>query len=259
MFNKEELLKNVTDNDERILYAKSLDKAVLTAKRHEPAFTPFFDPFKLDRFKKLLGYTDIKVIDYGGFDEAERRMIGFFPDYYDWDKAEFPITPVEISFNRFSKTLTHRDFLGSVLGLGITREKVGDIIVEDERAVVLAETSIAEYIAANLEYVGHTKINTKVLESYAPPLKEAVEKKITVASMRLDAVLSACFNMSRTKISDLIKGEKAYINWLGADSPSKQLCEGDIITLRGSGRAVLKEINGKTKKDRFLITVEIYK
>ncbi|MBQ6554193.1 MAG: hypothetical protein IJL89_03065, partial [Firmicutes bacterium] len=175
MFNKEELLKNVTDSDERMLYAKSLDKAMLTFKQHEPAFTPFFDPFKLDRFKKLLGYTDVQVIDYGGFDEAERRMIGFFPDYYDWDKAEFPITPVEISFNRFSKTLTHRDFLGYVLGLGITREKVGDIIVEDERAVVLAETSIAEYIAANLEYVGHTKINTKVLESYAPPLKEAVE------------------------------------------------------------------------------------
>lgn len=259
MFNKEEILKNIADNDEKLAYARALDKAAVTAKKHIPAFSAFFDPFKLGRFIKLIGYTDMLVVPYGGFDEAERKMIGFFPDYFEYTNDDFPITPVEIAFTRFSKSLAHRDFLGSVLGLGITRDKVGDIVVEDERAVVFADSSIAGYIETNLEYVGHTKVKVHILESYEPKTAEAAEKKVTVASLRLDAVLSSCFNLSRTKTAELIKGEKAYVNWLGENSPSRQLCENDMITLRGSGRVKIKEINGKTKKDRFLITVEIYK
>ncbi len=259
MFNKEELLKNISDSDEKTAYARALDKADAAERKNIPAFTAFFDPFKLKRFKEILGYTDMQAVSFGGFEDAERRMMGFFPDYMEWSETDFPITAVEVAFTRFSKGLTHRDFLGSVLGLGITRDKIGDIIVEDERAVIFADTSISGYIVTNLEYVGHTKVKVRELENYSPPVKEAAEKKMTVASLRLDAVLGGCFNMSRTKVADLIKGEKAYINWLGESSPSKQVSEGDIITLRGCGRAVIKEINGKTKKDRILITVQIYK
>lgn len=259
MFNKEEVLKNITDKEERMVYARSLDKAAAAAKKHVPAFSSFFDPFKMGKFLKLIGYTDLNIIPYGGFEESERKMLGFFPDHFDWSVDDFPITAVEISFSGFSKKLTHRDFLGSILGLGITRDKIGDIVVADEYAVVFADSSIADYIEANLEYVGHTKVKVKIPDSYTLPEREAVEKKITAASLRLDAVLSGCFNLSRTKITDLIKGEKAYVNWLGTDSPSKQISEGDVITLRGSGRVHVKEINGKTKKDRVLITVEIYK
>ena len=254
-----DILSHISDNDEKMAYARALDKMAAAERKNIPAFTAFFDPFKLRRFIELVGYTDVKTVPYGGFEDAERRMIGFFPDYYEFEFSDFPIKAVEIKFTRFSKGLTHRDFLGSVLGLGITREKVGDIIVEDERAVVFAENSVAEHIAANLEYVGHTKVNTALLENYTPPVKIPVEKKMTVASLRLDAVLGGCFNLSRTKTAELIKGEKAFINWLGESSPSKQVNEGDILTLRGSGRAVIKEVNGKTKKDRVLITVEIYK
>ena len=258
MSNKD-ILSRIADNDEKIIYARALDKMTAAQRKNIPAFTDFMDPFKLRRFTELVGYTEVKTVSYGGFEDAERRMIGFFPEYCECVFSDFPIKPVEIRFNRFSKGLTHRDFLGSVLGLGITRDKVGDIIVEDERAVVYAQSSVAEHIAANLEYVGHTKINTALLESYAPPQKIPSEKKMTVASLRLDAVLGGCFNLSRTKTAELIKGEKAYINWLGENSPSKQVAQGDILTLRGFGRAVIKEVNGITKKDRVLITVEIYK
>lgn len=262
IFNKDEFLKNIADNEERLVYARSLDKAMLAAKKHIPAFSAFLDPFKLSRFYKMIatggGLNDLQVIAYGGFEESERKMLGFFPDFYIWQAADFPITAVEISFNKFSTGLTHRDFLGSVLGLGITRDKVGDIIVESdsERAIVFADESIADYISANLERVGHTKVKVKILEEYIPKATTHEEKKLTVASMRLDAVLGACFNMSRTRVAELIKGEKAYVNWLGESSTAKQLKEGDIVTLRGSGRIRIMEINGKTKKDRFLITVE---
>ncbi len=254
-----DILSRVTDADEKMMYARALDKMTAAQRKNIPAYTAFFDPFKLKRFCELIGYADVRIVTYGGFDAAERRMIGFFPEYCEAELSDFPIKPVEIKYSRFSRTLTHRDFLGSVLGLGLTREKVGDIVVEDGFAVVYAESAVAEHIAANLEYVGHTKVNTKLLESYCPPEKEAAEKTMTVASLRLDAVLGGCFNLSRTKTAELIKGEKAYINWLGESSPSKQVTEGDILTLRGCGRAVIKRINGKTKKDRVLITVEIYK
>ena len=254
-----DILNRITDNDEKIIYARALDKMNAAQRKNIPAFTDFMDPFKLRRFNELVGFGGANSVTYGGCEDAERRMIGFFPDYRDPDISDFPIRPVEIKFNRFSKGLTHRDFLGSVLGLGLTRDKVGDIITEDGRAVVFAESTVAEHIAANLEYVGHTKVNTSLLESYVPPVKTPSEKKMTGASLRLDAVLGGCFNLSRTKTAELIKGEKAYINWLGESSPSKQVAEGDILTLRGCGRAVIKEVNGKTKKDRVLITVEIYK
>ena len=208
---------------------------------------------------ELIGFCSVQIMAYGGFEEAERRMIGFFPDYCEPSGEEFPITAVEVGLSRFSSGLTHRDFLGSVLGLGLTRDKIGDIIVEKEHAVIFAESSIADYIAANLEYVGRTKVNTRLLPGFVPELSQPAEKKITVASLRLDAVLGGCFNLSRTKTAELIKAERAYINWLGEDSPAKQVKEGDVLTLRGSGRAIIKEVNGKTKKDRVLITVEIYK
>lgn len=262
MFNKQELLKNVKDSSEKILYAKALDKALYTLKCFEPSFSDFFDPYKVSNLISLMGNMGLNTMVYGGYENSERCMIGFFPEYMEPEYEKFPIAIVEIRYNgQYSRVLSHRDFLGSILGLGLNRDKVGDILLEDERALVFLDESIADYVCVNLERVGRTKVNVKISDSsiLKDNTENVTEKKITVASLRLDGVLSGVFNLSRGKIADLIKGEKAFVNWNMTVNGAKTLSEGDVITLRGIGRVKITEICGKTKKDRFLIDVSVYK
>ena len=263
MQNRTELLKGIRDEDERIFCARGLDRADVAARTYVPKFSDFADPYKtallLDMVHKQYGY-ELNVISWGGTEDAERRMTGFFPEYTEADTKEFPIACVEIRHNpKFSRELTHRDYLGSVLGLGITREKTGDILIQDGCAYIFAEKEVAEYIAANLEYVGHTKVKTALSDSYRGESPRGFEKRITVSSLRLDAVLSSAFNLSRGKVSDLIKGGKAFINWIPSDNVSKSVAPGDMLTLRGIGRVRLIETGGMTKRDRHSLTVEIFK
>lgn len=260
MINKNNLLKGISDADEKKIFAKALDKANLAVKIQSPQFSDFMDPYKAHKLKELCFSQGFDVLLYGGYDEAERLKVGFFPSFENEYSELFPISNIEVSYNgRYSRKLTHRDFLGSVLGLGITREKIGDIIIEDERAVLFTDTDIADYIIVNLERVGHTKVNTKILQSYNPEQSKGQEKRLTVASLRIDAVLSGALNISRGKTADLIKGEKAFVNWRQITSVSETIKEGDMITLRGAGRVKVTEILGTTKKDRILINTEIYK
>jgi RNA-binding protein YlmH len=187
-------------------------------------------------------------------------MIGFFPEYDEPCADAFPISCVRIDYNtKFSRELTHRDYLGSVLGLGINREKTGDILIDEKGAYMLMDSDVATFVVASLERVGHTAVKTSIVRDFHAPDKDGVEKRLTVASLRLDAVLCGALNISRGKAAELIKGEKAFVNWLPAKSGSMTVAEGDVLTLRGTGRVILKEISGITKKDRVSVTVEIFK
>ncbi len=258
--NRKDFLASFGDGEERLSAAKVYDRMELAKKTFSPAFTAFMDPYTAHGIKDKLLRSDCNILIYGGYEESERVMLGFFPEFSDEDYSLFPITPVEMSYNtKYSRTLTHRDFLGSVLGLGITREKTGDIMLEEGRAVIYVDSDVADYIVVNLERVGHTKVNVKILSSFSPKPSEAAEKKITLSSLRLDALLGGAFNISRGRASELIKGEKVYINWKKTVSPSHGVEEGDVVTLRGAGRVKINEVMGITKKERVLINVSVYK
>ncbi len=258
--NRKDILKNISDSDERLIVAKAMDKLQIALKTFTPEFTIFMDPYKAYSIKDMLLNNECKIIAYGGYEGCERLKLGFFPEFTECNFLQFPIVPIEISYNSvFGRTLTHRDFLGSILGLGITREKTGDIVIEENRAVAFVDSDIADYVVVNLDRVGRTKVRVKILDNYTPKLKEAVEKRLTVASLRIDALLSGALNLSRGKVADLIKGEKAYINWKKVTSVSHSVCENDVITLRGVGRVKINEVMGTTKKDRILISVSVFK
>ncbi|MCQ4726337.1 YlmH/Sll1252 family protein [Anaerotignum faecicola] len=262
MLDKQALLRNVYQPDERLLLAKVLDQADFSLKRHSDTFTDFCDPKKMETVMSVIrNISGINFFIFGGSGECERRIIGFCPDYREIENFDFPIKAVKVSANmKFSKELSHRDFLGSVLGLGIDRGKVGDIFIFDNYSIIFAFDDIAEYIAANLERVGRTAVKTEIMEicDIQMPEKNVVEKSITVASLRLDAVIGGIFNISRGKASDLIEGEKVFINWLSVTNVSKPVKEGDMISVRGLGRAKFMSLNGKTKKGRIGIVVEKY-
>lgn len=259
---KHALLKSYCQPDEKLLLAKVLDQADLSLRKHTISFSDFLSPFETakacDMLKKV---NDIRFLAFGGYNESERKIISVFPDYISEEDIVFPISAVQVNYNnKFSSELNHRDYLGSLLGLGIERVKLGDIIVKDNGAVCFAENGIADYIVSGLDRVGRTKIDTKIIEinDDIVPQKKIITKNITVASLRADAVFGAVFGESRNIIQQHINSEKASINWLTFKSSSASVKEGDVLSLKGGGRGILLSVNGETKKGRISITIGKY-
>mgnify|MGYP003287848839 FL=1 len=197
---------------------------------------------------------------YGGYGLSERQMAAFLPDalYYD---SQYPIQIIEISpVNRkFAEELSHRDYLGAVMNLGIERCKLGDILVEDGKAILFAKEELAGYIMEHLTRIRHTTVKTSILsafeDSYEPRYEEL---KGTVASVRLDTVLSLAYPLSRSKITGLIEGARVFVNGKLVTSNGYRLKEGDILSVRKMGRIGYNGILSETKKGRYMVSIRKY-
>lgn len=202
----------------------------------------------------------VRYETYGGYESSERQMVSFLPDalYYEYT---YPIQVVEITTSnpKFAENLTHRDYLGSLMNLGIERCKMGDILLQSNKAILFAREEIGAYIAENLTRIRHTTITTKILDtteiSYEPRFQEI---KGNVASIRLDSVLSVAFPMSRSKMCAFIENGKVYVNGKLITSNGYHLKENDIISIRGLGRIKFIEILSETRKGRYMISVNKY-
>lgn len=254
-------MKSVPEGEERLLFAKALDQAIFAMKRRQPAFSDFMDRAKCVRFQeRLRGIRGLEVTLFGGTEDCERQMMGFSAEALV--ETEFPIHIIKIrrKSKKFGQAdLSHRDYLGSILGLGIDRSKVGDILVAEDSAVCFVAEEIAPYITAVLEQVSKTAVIAEETEgAEAIPRRQTETKRLTVASLRLDAVAGEAFHLARGKVQTLIGAEKAQVNWNIVTNTSHQLKEGDMVSLRGFGRFRIKTIGGKTKKDRTGLEIEKY-
>ncbi|MCI5701100.1 MAG: YlmH/Sll1252 family protein [Lachnospiraceae bacterium] len=197
----------------------------------------------------------------GGYEMSERQMIAFLPDAlsYEWN---FPICCLHIKPKslKYSEVLTHRDYLGALLNLGIDRSKTGDILIqEDFSAYVFCEVRIAEYIQMELCCVKHT--NIVICKVPAPELavtRKEEEITGTVASVRLDAVISLAFQSSRNSMIPLIEGGKVFVNGKMVTSNGYALKEGDVISVRGKGKFRFGGSENKTKKGRYVVRIYRY-
>ena len=197
---------------------------------------------------------------YGGYGLSERQMAAFLPDalYYDY---QYPIQIIEISpVNRkFAEELSHRDYLGAVMNLGIESCKLGDILIEDGKAILFAKEELAGYIMEHLTRIRHTTVKTSILsafeDSYEPRYEEL---KGTVASVRLDTVLSLAYPLSRSKITGLIEGARVFVNGKLVTSNGYRLKEGDILSVRKMGRIGYNGILSETKKGRYMVSIRKY-
>ena len=187
-------------------------------------------------------------------------MAAFLPDalYYDY---QYPIQIIEISpVNRkFAEELSHRDYLGAVMNLGIERCKLGDILIEDGKAILFAKEELAGYIMEHLTRIRHTTVRTSILpafeDSYEPRYEEL---KGTIASVRLDTVLSLAYPLSRSKVTGLIEGARVFVNGKLVTSNGYRLKEGDILSVRKMGRIGYNGILSETKKGRYMVSIRKY-
>ncbi len=210
--------------------------------------------------------SDIRTFYFGGFDEAERTMAVFVPtvfgveyigEYFADNPDDCPVCLIKLSKDRFS-SLSHRDYLGSLMGLGIKRETVGDIIVGEDCTFIFALKSISRYICENLTKVGRGTVSCEIcpLTDFVYDEGETETVFASVASLRLDSVVSSAFNLSRTNSSLAVKSGLVYINSLQILKNDYVLKEKDKIVLRGRGKVVLEEIIGESKKGRIHINIK---
>ena len=247
------------DGEERLLFAKVLDKYMAARKNHSSAYTDFLDPVRCAAFMQVLAHKNegVFAMAYGGYENAERKIIAF--DTREIPADSCPIVPVAVMYNeRFSKAPTHRDYLGAVLGLGLDRGKIGDIRLGDAGAVMYVAEDVAPFIAENLNQVG--RVAVKAQANAQPDGLETTGqvRRINVPSMRLDAVLGSAFNLSRGKAGLLIEAEKVFVNWKIAKK-TYNVAPGDAITVRGMGRISIDSVAGSTKKDRIVLEVTVNK
>ena len=160
---------------------------------------------------------------------------------------------------KFADDLTHRDFLGSVLGLGIKRETIGDIIIKNNTGYIFCLSSVADFIIDNLKKVRHTSVKCeKITETPEEVKPEATEKFIIVASERLDVIIAEIYNLSRSESNTLFTSKKVFINGKLTENNSQKIKAGDTISVRGYGRFNWLGTSGETKKGRLKANVEVY-
>lgn len=181
--------------------------------------------------------------------------------YFQENEEDDPLALIKISVPKGSRSLTHRDYLGSLLALGIKREMVGDILVRDDGADIIVLREMAEFIALNYDKAGRTSLTVNVSPICDLDLGEVKieEKTDTVASLRLDNMISSVFGLSRAKAAEAIRGGIVFVNGIEALKVDRIVCEGDKLVFRGRGKAVFTEIGGQSRKDRTFVKFNVYR
>ena len=203
----------------------------------------------------------IRSVLYGGYPDAERRLMVFIPadiPMTDEDAVDGLLTVVRISKPAISRDLSHRDYLGSMLGLGIDRSVTGDILVRDDGADIIVLPDISGFLIEEYREVGRTHIRTEevgIADLKIPKMHTELIRD-TVPSVRLDNIVSSAFKISRSKAADAIRGGIVSVDHIECLKPDAKIEEGSAIVLRGRGKAVLREIGGESKKGRLWIRIE---
>ncbi len=258
---KQKLLNQYSkDKESRNFFAQSLDK--LEQSRNYPSTTGFFSPEEKGDFSGLLQQIhNPPHLWLGGFPQAIRNICYFPPDWQEElsleELGEYPLAFLE---GQCASPVSHRDVLGSIMGLGLSRRKIGDIYTEDKlcQVVVLPET--APILLSQWESVGRGGISLKEISHTELRVPELRTKDIygTVASLRLDSLVATGFSLSRSKASTLITQGKILVNHREVGKVDFLLTQGDLLSCRGLGNCKLSEVGGQSRKGRIQVTMAKY-
>lgn len=222
---------------------------------------PFMTPFAAQVGQTISAHMKTVVSKaWGGYHEAERVKISFAQNDYD-GPIDYGMTLISVTWDDRYRLIGHRDVLGSLMGLGIDRAVLGDILMQGAGAQIVADTSMADWICQNFVKVAMVPVHAEIIpmEEIKPPQKTAREIRATVASLRLDAVGAAGFGISRAKMVKAVEDARTEVNWAPAKSASQAVKAGDIISIRGRGRIEIKEITGQSRKGRTGLLIDRYR
>ena len=247
------------------------DKLEKSKEQYIATNSQFMDLRQGSLIKNFLNNNSNKYVLYGGYREAERKIVIFFPEYVEYDnrmdcedffRENGEYNPIRILrvIKKGKKQLNHRDYLGSLLSIGIKREVIGDILVRDDGADIFVLEEIAEYINYNYIQAGNVSLSSEILktEEVLIAVTNKEEKLGFVSSLRLDNLVSTVFKVSRSVASDSIKKGLIFIDGVQILKVDKIIAPETKIVFRGKGKVVLVEIVGMTKKERVQIKWNVY-
>lgn len=261
------ILNKYKNQDEKLILSKVLDKINFCETRNQIQITDFLDLAQQQLIIKFLNLQKQEnYILFGGYEEAERKVIIFYPE-----KLETLIREEKIDFNEWIKVIKitlpnenkgkyeHRNYLGALMKLGIKREKVGDILVDDDGADIIIHKDVLKFLENNLSELirfQKSKIEEIDLKDLRQVKIEKEEITITVSSMRLDNIVAELAKCSRSKALEYLMQERVFVNFEVVTKQTKEIKELDRITIRGKGRFEIKEIVGNTRKGNIVLKVE---
>ena len=265
MTKKELLDRCASGGEERIVLARVLDKAELARDRGVPAHTHFLSPGERAAVERMLAaWGPCRHVFFGGYEQAERTICAFLPDWQGEDDVQDeesgPLSALAATFPA-EASLGHRDVLGALMGLGLTREKLGDILFPAPgrcQLVLLREAEpilLSQWEGAGRWKVSLAPIALSELQGQPPQVKVIRD---TVATPRLDAVLAAGFSIPRSKAGDYIAAGRVAVNHRECLKGDRQVGQSDVLVCRGLGKCVVKEILGQSKKGRTMLVLERY-
>lgn len=248
------------DKEDELLIAELEDKKKKAEYQGCVTHSGFLDPRQ-----KALAHKVFGCRFWGGYEDAERSIAFFLPDGYPETDPPFPeeddpLAVLDVSTGKGGRELTHRDYLGALLSLGIDRGVAGDIIVREHGADIVILKSISDYLLLNFEKAGRMNLSCalKPCGSIDTGNVKLQEKRDSVASLRLDNLVSSAFNLSRGKAQEAIRQGIVFVDGMQVSKQDAVLDEGCRLVLRGKGKAVLKEIGKPTRKDRLPVIWEKY-
>lgn len=237
------------------LIEKRLKELYYRAENH--AYCTYSDFLNINEQSRLAALK-LRCITYGGYDMAQRIIAGFGENT---DTDSFPITLIKVSpvSQKFADKLSHRDFLGAIMTLGIKREAIGDIIIKENSGYIFCLDKIAGYLCDSLTRIKHTSVNAVICEALpSGAVEEPEPKSYVVSSCRADVLICAVYKLSRNEAAALFAGDKVFVNSAQLNSSSYIAKDSDIFSVRGHGRFVFAGVEKKTKKDRFAVSIIKY-
>ena len=242
--------------DSSILKARIDDLLNYVVLNDKPKYFGFLSAEETAFAQKYLADKNVKFSFFGGDDSCERTILGCFPDWLE--NPVFPITALTVTY-RTVDILHHRDFLGALMGLGIKRETIGDILIEQGRAVIFLINEVANYVCVNLKKVGNTgvTVNNGLIEAL-PQNDQMTLVRTTVSSLRIDCVISALCNCSRNTAVTMIENKLVAVNSFITEKITKTIENDDVISVRHKGKFKIISVDKRTKKDRFVLEYKKY-
>lgn len=254
------LTNHLKDIDLKNKMYQIIDKANSCMKNYDVKCSDFLNPYEVKNAISILNSNkDIKYTVDGGYDESERSVIFMYPFYMEYEDIENTLRFIQIEGNFKFKSISHKDYLGSLMNLGIKREKVGDIIIHDNLCQVIVSSDVCDFIIMNLEKVSRNNVRVKEISKeeivYNPPNYKDIS--FTITSSRLDCIISGLYNISRQESTKLINGERVQVDYEKITSPSKEIKDKALISVRGKGRAKIINIGELTKKGKIKIQAKL--
>ena len=246
----------MNETDQRMESARFADLVRRAARGVRPVFSAFLTPDARARLAALARREGLESGDFGAAADAERAVVGLWQPGCAPEEA--PIAVVSIAWDGRYAAPQHRDVLGACLGLGLQRETLGDIRLEGDCAYVAATPAIADYLIENLHEVGRAKVSLSRYDGELPAAESGRSEVVNVPSLRLDAVLAQTLHLSRARAQALIRGGAVQKNWQITDRTDAEIAQGDVLSIRGSGRIRVHSVQGESRKGRLFLEVETF-